>query len=90
MTGTAALNAKVVHDAAQALVDWQKSVSDQAYADINERSKSDQIERFNAQAQIVSSLLESSDSYLSELRMQVGAELTDEALDSVPLIKRHI
>ncbi len=90
MTSTAEPNAKAVHDAAQALVDWQKSVSDQTYSDIDKRLRSDQVERFNAQAEIVSSLLDSSDSYLRKLKMQIGDELTDEALDSVPSIERRI
>ena len=90
MANTTKANPNALRSAAQALVDWQQSVSDQKYADIVKRPRPEQAARFYGQAEIVSSLLDSSDSYLRKLKKQAGPELADEALDAVPLIGQRI
>lgn len=80
--------ASTVTDAADALIAWQKDISDQKYADIEGRP--DATKRFNDQKAIVASAMDSSDAYLRAIKDGAGPKLTDEALRAVPRLERRI
>ena len=81
-------NADAIKKAAEAVMDWQKYISDHSYADIRKHQNPES--RFDAQKRIVSAGLHSSESYLDEMLDQFGSDEISDALDAVPSLTQQI